>query len=74
MTTNDFHINVTSVHSFKTTETGFVLGQLAMKPPSRKQCADGYFVNCAPRQDERTSRKNNEGEGLVYSVLSNRSR
>ena len=67
----NFTVAFTSVNSFKTTETGFVVGQLAMKPRSQGAPRRVMYVNCAPRQDMRDSRANNEGEGLVYGKLTN---
>src|SRR5690606_31006240 len=58
----------TKVHSFKHTETGFVVGQLALKPRMH-DAKRILYINCAPRKDRRESRANNEGEGLVYGML-----
>ncbi len=67
----NFATQFTSVHSFKTTETGFVVGQLGLKPRPEDAPRRILYVNCAPRRDMHESRKNNEGEGLVYGKLSN---
>ncbi len=67
----DWQMHFTSVHSFKTTETGFVVGQLALQPRDQNDPPLMLYVNCAPRKDRRASRRNNEGEGLVYGRLRN---
>jgi hypothetical protein len=59
----------TSVGSFETISTGFVLAQLALgASPLRPQNLI-VFANCAPRKDLRDARRNNEGEGLLYAAL-----
>lgn len=67
----EWYMNFTSVNSFKTTETGFVVGQFALAPRTSDDPPLVLYVNCAPRKDLRKSRENNEGEGLVYGVLNN---
>lgn len=66
-----WHLQFTKAHSFKTTETGFIVGQIGLKPRKPKDSKRILYVNCAPRKDRRDSRSNNEGEGLVYGVLKN---
>jgi hypothetical protein len=58
-----------SVRAFSTVHTAFILAQLARntKQPSLKK----YFVNTAPRFDNKEARTNNEGEGFVYARLKN---
>jgi hypothetical protein len=68
---NDWMMNFTQAHSFKTTETGFIVGQLALAPRTPDDPRLVLYVNCAPRKDQLESRKNNEGEGLVYGKLKN---
>jgi hypothetical protein len=67
----DWQMNFTQAHSFKTTETGFITGQLALAPRSPDDPRLVLYVNCAPRKDQLASRQNNEGEGLVYGKLKN---
>ena len=66
-----WQVDFTKVNSFKTTETGFVAGQLALTPRIPDHPPLIMYVNCAPRKDARQSRTNNEGEVLVYGVLDN---
>jgi hypothetical protein len=67
----DWQMNFTQAHSFKTTETGFIVGQLALSPRTADDPPLALYVNCAPRKDQLASRTNNEGEGLVYGKLDN---
>lgn len=67
----EWRTHFTDVHSFKTTETCFVVGQYALTPRTKEDPALVLYVNCAPRKDERKSRRNNEGEDLVYGELHN---
>ena len=67
----DWHLHFTRINSFKTTETGFVVGQYALAPRTEQDPPLLLYVNCAPRKDRRTSRQDNEGEGLVYGRLNN---
>ncbi|RME58036.1 MAG: hypothetical protein D6780_07450 [Candidatus Dadabacteria bacterium] len=64
---------VTSVSDFNTVETGFVVGQLALAPKSDNLNVILY-VNCAPRRDRGSARKDNEGEELVYGVIKSNNR
>jgi hypothetical protein len=70
----NFKILPTPVHSFKTTEAGFVLGQLALRPRDPDSPARVFYVNCAPRKDKSEARVRNAGEPLVYAELSNGNR
>lgn len=61
-------VQVTSVPSFDTVSTGFAVAQLARAELSARRMV---FANCAPREDRNEARENNEGEGLLYALLSN---
>ena len=65
----DYQLRLTSVPQFDTYATGFVLAQLAIN----NKLADRqvFYVNTAPRKDNKAARVNNEGEGLVYARLKN---
>jgi hypothetical protein len=67
---SDVRFVQTSVASFDTIATGFIVAQLG-----GKTCKSGnhtiLFANCAPRKDKSAARKDNEGEGLVYVKLVN---
>jgi hypothetical protein len=63
--------HMTSVGSFETVSTGFVLAQLAMAEPPLRPENLIVFANCAPRKDLRAARQNNEGEGLLFGRLKN---
>lgn len=57
-----------SVPPFSTLATGFWIAQLGLNPgPSDRL----IYHNCAPRQDDPQARRDNEGEGLTYALLSN---
>jgi hypothetical protein len=58
-----------AVPAFSTVSTAFALAQLSLttKLPETKK----FFVNTAPRGDDRKARVNNEGEGFVYGKLFN---
>ena len=67
-----FRFNVTSVPSFNTVATGFIVAQLGLV--KRDESWNGsriLYVNCAPRKDRGDARVNNDGEGLLYGVLDN---
>jgi S-adenosyl-l-methionine hydroxide adenosyltransferase len=64
-------LNFTSVHSFDTIGTGFVVGQLGMSEPNLRPQNLLIFANCAPRKDLKVARVNNEGEGLLFVTLKN---
>lgn len=63
------HIELSSVPSFDTVATGFLLGQLANNHPMGER--QFFYVNTAPRKDDPRPRVNNAGEGLVYAKLKN---
>jgi S-adenosylmethionine hydrolase len=65
----DYKIDLTSVPAFDTYATGFALAQLALNSPLGKDHV--FYVNTAPRKDNKSARINNEGEGLVYVRLKN---
>ncbi|MBD2212198.1 SAM-dependent chlorinase/fluorinase [Nostoc linckia FACHB-104] len=61
-------IHLLSVPPFSTLATGFWIAQLGLNPgPSERL----IYHNCAPRQDDPEARRDNEGEGLTYALLSN---
>ena len=57
---------VTSVTSFNTVATGFLVAQLGSDPHLRGKGM--VFANCAPRADKRAERPDNEGEGLLLAL------
>ena len=61
----------TSVGSFDTISTGFVVAQLALAESTMRPPKLVLFANCAPRKDLTKARTNNEGEGLLYAALNN---
>lgn len=65
----DYQMDLTSVPAFDTYATGFVLAQLAAN--SQLGSDHIFYVNTAPRKDNKSARMNNEGEGLVYARLKN---
>jgi|LakMenEpi03Aug12_release.lakeMendotaPanAssembly.Ray.scaffolds.fasta_scaffold534785_1 hypothetical protein len=66
----DYHWHLTSVQSFDTVSTGFVVAQLGLQSESLRPRDTLIYANCAPRKDRREARQNNEGEGFLYGVLS----
>lgn len=64
-------MNFSSVGSFDTIATGFVLAQLALADKNLRPENLFVFANCAPRKDKGEARQNNAGEGLLYGVLKN---
>lgn len=64
-----FTPHVTSVQSFNTLETGFVLGQLGLQRQGLRPEKMVIYANCAPRKDRREARHDNQGEKLVYARL-----
>ncbi len=66
---DDVKMHITSVRSFDTIATGFILAQLGMSPPNFRPENVLVFGNCAPRKDLRQARQDNEGEGLLYGIL-----
>ncbi len=67
----DARIHITTVGSFETISTGFVLAQLGLAEASLRPKNLIVFANCAPRRDLRDPRANNEGEGVLYARLKN---
>jgi len=65
----DYNLHLSSVPAFDTYATGFMLAQLAINSPLGKDHL--FYVNTAPRKDNKSARVNNEGEGLVYVRLTN---
>lgn len=65
---DDYQWHATSVASFDTVATGFILAQIGLRA-CEKKCI--VYANCAPRKDRADARQNNEGEGLLYGVLAN---
>lgn len=63
-------MHMTAVHSFDTIATGFAVAQLGLASSKLCPAQTIIFANCAPRKDNRKARANNEGEGLLYGVLS----
>jgi S-adenosylmethionine hydrolase len=61
-------IHLLSVPPFSTLATGFWIAQLGLNPGPNERL---IYHNCAPRQDDPQARRDNEGEGLTYAVLSN---
>ena len=66
----DYHWQITSVGSFDTVSTGFVVAQLGNQSEALRPSDTIIYANCAPRKDRREARVNNEGEGFLYGVLS----
>lgn len=64
----DASIHFTSVGSFDTIATGFVVAQLALADNDLRPENMVVFANCAPRRDKKEARSNNAGEGLVYGL------
>src|SRR3989344_64943 len=58
----------TSVPAFSTIATGFWTAQYALVNPVPDMI---IYTNTAPRQDNKESRDNNEGEHLIYALLKN---
>lgn len=65
----DYHWHLTSVTSFDTVSTGFVVAQLGLQTEQLRPQDTLIYANCAPRKDRREARVNNEGEGFLYGVL-----
>jgi len=61
-------IHLLSVPPFSTLATGFWIAQLGLNPGPEERL---IYHNCAPRQDDKTARSDNEGEGLTYALLPN---
>jgi hypothetical protein len=63
---DDFRWHYTTVKSFDTLATGFVVAQLGLQKESLRAPKTYLYVNCAPRKDRKEARPQNEGEGLLY--------
>jgi hypothetical protein len=63
--------HMSSVNSFDTISTGFMVGQLALADENLRPKELLIFANCAPRKDVKQARENNEGEGLLFATLKN---
>jgi S-adenosylmethionine hydrolase len=61
-------INLVSVPAFSTLATGFWIAQLGLNSGPQERLV---YHNCAPRQDDKQPRRDNEGEGLTYVLLPN---
>lgn len=61
-------LNLLSVPAFSTLATGFWVAQLGLNAGPTDRL---IYHNCAPRQDDPEARRDNEGEGLTYALLSN---
>src|ERR1700722_4713602 len=64
-------MHISSVNSFDTISTGFMVGQLALAEEALRPKDLLIFANCAPRKDMKHARTNNEGEGLLFATLKN---
>lgn len=64
-------MHITSIHSFDTVATSFVLAQLAMADTDLRPQNLVIFANCAPRKDQKEARAKNEGEGFLFGTLRN---
>ena len=64
-------MHISSVNSFDTISTGFMVGQLALADEKLRPKDLLIFANCAPRKDLKQARANNEGEGLLFATLKN---
>jgi hypothetical protein len=64
-------MHISSVGSFDTVATGFMLAQLALAPNDLRPDDLLIFANCAPRKDIKAARPNNEGEGLLFGTTKN---
>ena len=64
-------MHISSVNSFDTVSTGFMVGQLALADEKLRPKDLLIFANCAPRKDLKQARANNEGEGLLFATLKN---
>ncbi len=64
-------IDYVTVRAFSTISTGFCIYQLALDGSDIDMEGGAYiFSNTAPRKDDPNPRKENEGEGLAYALLS----
>lgn len=63
--------HTTSVESFNTIATGFVVAQLGLQKSELRPDQTIIYANCAPREDATGARADNEGEGLLFGRLHN---
>lgn len=68
---DNFQLWGTSVASFDTIALGFEVAQLGLQHEDLRPQNTIVYANCAPRKDLSEARRNNEGEGILYGVLSN---
>lgn len=64
----DSHVLPTSIPSFSTLATGFIIAQLALNDPAEGMA---IFSNTAPRKDDTEKRHENVGEPFAYAKLQN---
>lgn len=64
-------LHLTSVGSFDTIATGFVVAQLSLADKGLRPENLVVFANCAPRKDLKEARDNNAGEGLLFGLMRN---
>lgn len=67
----NFILHDTPVPSFDTVATGFCVSQIGLQQKDLRAKETILFANCAPRRDRREERKNNDGEGILYGLLTN---
>ncbi len=65
---DNVRMHLSTVASFDTIATGFILAQLALSPTELRPEELIVFANCAPRKDVKEPRINNEGEGLLFGT------
>jgi len=68
---DDYQWQPTPVGSFDTLATGFIVAQLGLQDKALRAAETIIYANCAPRRDINEARGNNEGEGVLYGLLSN---
>jgi hypothetical protein len=68
---DEYSWQATSIPSFETVATGFVVAQLGLQERILRPDKMIVYANCAPRKDLRSARRNNEGEGLLFGILEN---
>ena len=68
---DDFRWHYTTVKSFDTIATGFVVAQLGLQSPELRPANTIIYANCAPRKDRSEARVHNEGEKILYVEFPN---
>ncbi len=68
---DDFRWHYTTVKSFDTIATGFVVAQLGLQSKDLRPEGTILYANCAPRKDRTDARVHNEGEKILYVKLVN---